>query len=78
MADREAIAAALQPAVAALDLQLYDVEITGTGRSRVLRVLIDRDGGIDLDAIPPRPRPSCRSSTAARSTTPSPARTPSR
>jgi len=51
MADREAIAAALQPAVAALDLQLYDVEITGTGRSRVLRVLIDRDGGIDLDAI---------------------------
>ena len=47
MADREAIAAALQPAVAALALQLYDVEITGTGRSRVLRVLIDRDGGID-------------------------------
>jgi ribosome maturation factor RimP len=51
MADREAIAAALQPAVAALGLRLYDVEITGTGRARVLRVLIDRDGGIDLDAI---------------------------
>ena len=31
--------------------ELYDVEITGTGRARVVRVLIDRDGGIDLDAI---------------------------
>lgn len=51
MADNEAIAAEIGPAIASLDLELYDVEITGTGRARVIRVLIDRDGGVDLDAI---------------------------
>jgi len=51
MADSEAIAAEIRPAIASLDLDLYDVEITGTGRARVMRVLIDREGGVDLDAI---------------------------
>jgi ribosome maturation factor RimP len=51
MADSEAIAAEIGPAIASLDLELYDVEIAGTGRTRVMRVLIDRDGGVDLDAI---------------------------
>jgi ribosome maturation factor RimP len=51
MADSEAIATEIGPAIASLDLELYDVEITGTGRVRVMRVLIDRDGGVDLDAI---------------------------
>ena len=51
MADNEAIAAAIGPAITSLDLELYDVEITGTGRARVMRVLIDREGGVDLDAI---------------------------
>jgi ribosome maturation factor RimP len=41
----------LAPAVAGLGLDLYDVEVSGSGRARILRVLIDRDGGIDLDAI---------------------------
>ena len=51
MADRDAIAAEIRPAITSLDLELYDVEITGSGRARVMRVLIDRDGGVDLDAI---------------------------
>ena len=51
MADREAIAAEIGPVIASLDLELYDVEITGSGRTGVMRVLIDRDGGVDLDAI---------------------------
>jgi ribosome maturation factor RimP len=41
----------IAPALAALGLRLYDVEITGAGRGRVVRVLVDRAGGVDLDAI---------------------------
>ena len=33
MADSEAIAAEIGPAIASLDLELYDVEIAGTGRA---------------------------------------------
>jgi ribosome maturation factor RimP len=47
----ELVAAVAAPVVAALGLELFDVEITGTGRGPTLRVTIDRDGGIDLDAI---------------------------
>jgi ribosome maturation factor RimP len=39
------------PLVGALGCRLYDVEIAGSGRARTVRVLIDRDGGVDLDAI---------------------------
>jgi ribosome maturation factor RimP len=57
----------LAPALEALGLELFDVEITGSGRARTLRVFVDRpatsDGlsdagvstvaerGVDLDAI---------------------------
>ena len=41
----------LAPAVAALDLELYDVELTGAGKGRTLRVTVDRPGGVDLEAI---------------------------
>src|SRR3954452_8448284 len=51
MADSEAIATEIRPAITSLDLVLYDVEFTGTGRARVMRVMIDREGGVDLDAI---------------------------
>jgi ribosome maturation factor RimP len=51
MADSDAIATEIRPAIASLDLELYDVEITGSGRARVMRVMIDREGGVDLDAI---------------------------
>lgn len=47
----DAVRAALEPAVAALGLELFDVTLTGQGRGRVLQVAVDRDGGIDLDAI---------------------------
>ncbi|MFN8035733.1 MAG: ribosome maturation factor RimP [Acidimicrobiia bacterium] len=43
--------ARLEPVVATLGLALFDVELTGSGRARTVRVLVDRDGGIDLDAI---------------------------
>jgi ribosome maturation factor RimP len=39
------------PLVDALGCRLYDVEVAGAGRTRTVRVLIDRDGGVDLDAI---------------------------
>lgn len=51
MPDVDTIARAVEPVVAALDLELYDVELTGPARSRNLRVLVDRPGGVDLDTI---------------------------
>jgi len=47
----EALVAAVEPVVAALGFDLYDVELAGSGPDRTLRVTIDRDGGVDLDAI---------------------------
>ena len=47
----DAVRAALEPAVAALGLELFDVTLTGQGRGRVLQVAVDREGGVDLDAI---------------------------
>ena len=41
----------LAPAIASLDLELYDVELTGAGKARTLRVTVDRPGGVDLEAI---------------------------
>ena len=51
MQQSERLAAVLEPVVRDLGLELYDVEIGGSNRSRTLRVLVDRDGGVDLDAI---------------------------
>jgi ribosome maturation factor RimP len=45
VADR--VAAIVAPAVESLGLQLYDIEHTGGA----LRVLVDRAGGVDLEAI---------------------------
>jgi ribosome maturation factor RimP len=45
------IVSVLDPVIRGLGLSLYDVEIAGTGRARTLRVLVDRDGGVDLDSI---------------------------
>jgi ribosome maturation factor RimP len=39
------------PLVAALGCRLYDVEMSGSGRQRTVRVLLDRDGGVDLELI---------------------------
>ena len=47
----ERLVAVLEPVVRDLGLELYDVEVGGSARASTLRVLVDRDGGIDLDAI---------------------------
>ncbi len=51
MADQSAVRAAAEPVLASLGLELIDIEIVGSGRARTLRLTIDRDGGIDLDAL---------------------------
>ena len=51
MTDVTAITDAVEPVVAALGLDLYDIEVSGSGRSKVVRVLVDRSGGIDLDTV---------------------------
>ena len=49
---QHALAHAIEPTVAGLGLDLYDVELIGAGRrGRIVRVSVDRDGGVDLDAI---------------------------
>jgi ribosome maturation factor RimP len=47
----DAIRDAVAPVIAGLDLELYDVELSGGGGTRTLRVTVDRPGGVDLDAI---------------------------
>jgi ribosome maturation factor RimP len=51
MTDVAAVADAVEPVVRDLGLELYDVEVAGSGRAKVVRVLVDRDGGIDLDTV---------------------------
>ena len=51
MVDVDTIVQVLAPAVSELGLDLYDVDLSGSGRARVLRVMVDRDGGVDLEAI---------------------------
>ena len=51
VSDLEAVRRLAEPVVGALGLRLYDVELTGSGRTTVLRVLVDQEGGIDLEAI---------------------------
>jgi ribosome maturation factor RimP len=51
MSDLAVIVDAVEPVVSALGLELYDVEVMGSGRASVVRVLVDRPGGIDLDAV---------------------------
>jgi len=51
-ADR--LAAVLSPPLDAIGIVLYDVELTGAGRNRTLRVLVDRAaelGGVDLETV---------------------------
>ena len=51
MADQTAVRAAAEPVLSSLGLELVDVEIVGSGRARTLRLTVDREGGIDLDAL---------------------------
>jgi ribosome maturation factor RimP len=43
----EQAAAVIEPVIGSLGLELFDVVLTG----RTLRVTVDRDGGVDLDAV---------------------------
>jgi ribosome maturation factor RimP len=47
----ESLAGVIEPVLRSLGLELFDVELTGSGSARTLRVLVDRDGGVDLEAI---------------------------
>ncbi len=51
--DLDALRAAAAPLVAPLGLEVYDVELTGSGRARVVRISVQRpDGtGIDLEVL---------------------------
>lgn len=51
MIELETVRQAVEPVVARLGLELVDIELVSAGRARTLRVTIDRDGGVDLDAI---------------------------
>lgn len=51
MPEQDTIAAAIEPVLADMGLELYDIELSTSGRARTLRVLVDREGGVDLDAI---------------------------
>jgi len=41
----------LSPVVTAAGFDLEDVAITAAGRRNVVKVVVDRDGGLDLDAV---------------------------
>ena len=47
----EAVRAAVEPAVVALGLAVYDVELMGGAGARTLRVTVTRPGGVDLETI---------------------------
>jgi ribosome maturation factor RimP len=50
-ADAERIVGLLEPTVAAMGMDLENVRITTAGRRRLLRVVVDADGGVSLDDI---------------------------
>lgn len=48
---RERLLALLEPLVDAAGYDLEDVSVSAAGRRSVVRVFVDADGGIDLDAV---------------------------
>ena len=48
---RERLLALLGPVVAATGYDLEDVSVTKAGRRSLVRISVDRDGGIDLDGV---------------------------
>ena len=49
--DADRLARLLEPVVHALNMDLEGVRVTSAGRRRVLRVVVDADGGVSLDDI---------------------------
>jgi len=50
-AQRDELAALIEPAVAAAGYDLEQVEVSPAGRRRVVRVVVDTDGGVSLDDV---------------------------
>jgi ribosome maturation factor RimP len=48
---RNSLLRLLEPVVADLGLDLEDVVVTPAGKRRVVRVVVDQDGGVDLDHV---------------------------
>ena len=48
---REHLLGVLTPVVAATGCDLEDVTVTSAGRRSLVRVVVDADGGVDLDAV---------------------------
>src|SRR5688572_28096970 len=48
---REHLRSLLEPVVGAARLDLEEVNVTPAGRRRLLRVVVDGDGGVDLDRL---------------------------
>ena len=49
--DADRLTRLLEPVVHALDMDLEGIRVTAAGRRRILRVVIDSNGGVSLDAI---------------------------
>jgi ribosome maturation factor RimP len=49
--ERERLLRLLEPVVAAHGYDLEDAVVTPAGRRRMLRVIVDADGGVDLDDV---------------------------
>ncbi|HEX9064773.1 MAG TPA: ribosome maturation factor RimP [Streptosporangiaceae bacterium] len=49
--DTARLAALIEPVLHALDMDLETVKVGTAGRRRVLRIIVDADGGVDLDDI---------------------------
>jgi ribosome maturation factor RimP len=49
--DAEKIAALLEPVLSATGMDLEGVRVTAAGRRRLLRLIVDADGGVSLDDI---------------------------
>jgi ribosome maturation factor RimP len=50
-ADVTRVTSLIEPVTAALELDLESVKISSAGRRRVLRIIVDADGGVSLDDI---------------------------
>src|SRR3954470_4920414 len=48
---RQRVRDVLEPVVTSARYDLEDISVTAAGRRSVVRVIVDRDGGIDLDAV---------------------------
>jgi ribosome maturation factor RimP len=51
MSQRAQLRAVVEPVVGAAGYDLEDLTVSRAGRRSVVRVVVDRDGGLDLDAV---------------------------